>query len=81
MVTLAVNLFKPVDAMASWIAHWLSPLHQRRIGMIMILMSLPLIVLGFFLTKDPQWLLLYQMSAFALLFGGLAAIIAAVPSE
>jgi hypothetical protein len=51
---------------------------QRRIGVIMCLLSLPLFVVGFFVNEP---FLVYQMSAGALLFAGLSTVVAAVPSD
>ena len=55
-----------------------TPKVQRRIGVLMCLLSLPLFVFGFFVDEP---FLVYQMSAGALLFAGLSTVVAAVPSE
>jgi hypothetical protein len=55
-----------------------TPRIQRRIGVVMCLISLPLFAWGFFVNEP---FLVYQMSAGALLFGGLSTVVAAVPSE
>ncbi len=44
----------------------------------MCLLSLPLFIVGFFVNEP---FVVYQMSAAALLFGGLSTVVAAVPSE
>ena len=67
-----------IDWIGDWVAAYCTPLVQRRIGVVMCLISLPLFVFGFFVDEP---FLVYQMSAGALLFGGLSTVVAAVPSE
>ena len=68
--------------MIGWLGDWLAkvctPRVQRKIGVVMCLMSLPLMVYGPF---SGEQILIYEMSAVALLFSGLSTIVAAVPSE
>lgn len=67
-----------LDAIGDWVARGCTPRVQRRIGVVMVLISLPLFVVGFFVNEP---FLVYQMSAMALLFSGLSTVVAAVPSE
>ena len=71
-------MIRLIDRIGDWVASYCTPLVQRRIGVIMCLVSLPLFVFGFFVNEP---FLVYQMSAMALLFGGLSTVVAAVPSE
>src|SRR5215212_8140727 len=72
------GMVRLVDWLGDLVAARCTPRVQRRIGVIMCLLSLPLFIVGFFV-KEP--FLVYQMSAAALLFGGLSTVVAAVPSE
>ncbi len=67
-----------IDRIGDWVADRCDPRMQRRIGVVMCLLALPLFVIGFFVTEP---FLVYQMSAAALLFSGLSTVVAAVPSE
>ena len=67
-----------IDRLGDWVAATCTPLVQRRLGVVMCLVSLPLFVFGFFVDEP---FVVYQMSAGALLFGGLSTVVAAVPSE
>ena len=71
-------MFRTIDWMADKVASGCTPKMQRRIGVVMCLLSLPLFLVGFFVNEP---FLVYQMSAMALLFGGLSTVVAAVPSE
>ena len=71
-------MFRTIDWLADKVASGCTPRMQRRIGVVMCLLSLPLFVFGFFVNEP---FLVYQMSAMALLFGGLSTVVAAVPSE
>ena len=71
-------MFRTIDWMGDKVASGCTPKMQRRIGVMMCLLSLPLFVFGFFVNEP---FLVYQMSAMALLFGGLSTVVAAVPSE
>jgi hypothetical protein len=71
-------MIRLIDRLGDWVACHCTPLIQRRIGVIMCLVSLPLFVFGFFVNEP---FLVYQMSALALLFGGPSTVVAAVPSE
>ncbi|MEO5841969.1 MAG: hypothetical protein ABIQ73_05855 [Acidimicrobiales bacterium] len=71
-------MLRIIDWLGDLVADRCTPQVQRRIGVIMCLISLPLFVAGFFVNEP---FLVYQMSAGALLFAGLSTIVAAVPSE
>lgn len=66
-----------IDWLGDLVASRCTPKVQRRIGVVMCLLSLPLFAIGFFVNEP---FLVYQMSAGALLFGGLSTVVAAVPS-
>lgn len=69
---------KWLDKLGDWVAKHCHPRQQRRIGVVMCITSLPLFIYGFFVDEP---FVIYQMSAAALLFGGLSTVVAAVPSE
>ena len=71
-------MIRMIDRLGDWVALYCTPKVQRRIGVVMCLLSLPLFVFGFFVDEP---FLVYQMSAGALLFGGLSTVVAAVPSQ
>ena len=71
-------VLRVIDWLGDQVARCCTPKMQRRIGVVMCLLSLPLFVGGFFVNEP---FLVYQMSAGALLFGGLSTVVAAVPSE
>ena len=71
-------MIRMIDRLGDWVASYCTPKVQRRIGVMMCLLSLPLFVFGFFVDEP---FLVYQMSAGALLFGGLSTVVAAVPSQ
>jgi hypothetical protein len=71
-------MFRAIDWLGDKVATCCTPKIQRRIGVVMCLLSLPLFLFGFFVNEP---FLVYQMSAGALLFGGLSTVVAAVPSE
>ena len=71
-------MIRVIDWLGDQTARYCTPKVQRRIGVVMCLLSLPLFVGGFFVNEP---FLVYQMSAGALLFGGLSTVVAAVPSE
>lgn len=73
-----MRLIRFIDRLGDWVASYCTPRVQRRIGVLMCLLSLPLFVFGFFVNEP---FLVYQMSAGALLFGGLSTVVAAVPSQ
>jgi hypothetical protein len=66
-----------LDWLGDLVAVRCTPRVQRRIGVIMCLLSLPLFAVGF-VVDEP--FVVYQMSAGALLFAGLSTVVAAVPS-
>jgi hypothetical protein len=72
------SVLRVIDWLADKVATCCTPQMQRRIGVIMCLLSLPLFVFGFFVDEP---FVVYQMSAAALLFAGLSTVVAAVPSE
>lgn len=63
-----------LDAIGDWLRHTFGVQAQLRMGVLMVLASLPLIVHGFF-TSEP--FLVYEMSAFALLFAGIGVVVTA----
>jgi hypothetical protein len=67
-----------LDHIGDWIAEHCPPRAQRRIGVAMMLVSIPLFVYAPF-SGEP--FLIYEMSVGALAFGGLTTIVAALPSE
>ena len=68
----------PLRAIGDWIAQVASPTVQRQLGVLMCLAAVPLMAFGP-LSGEP--ILIYEMSAVALLFAGLSTVVAAVPSE
>ena len=71
-------MLRVIDWLGDQVARCCTPKVQRRIGVVMCLMSLPLFGVGFFVDEP---FVVYQMSAGALLFAGLSTVVAAVPSE
>lgn len=71
-------ILKFIDWVAAKVAKHGSAKNQQRLGVVMCLMSLPLFVVGFFVSEP---FLVYQMSAAALFFTGLDATISSLPSE
>lgn len=69
---------RATDAIGDWIAEKCPPKVQRRIGVWCMLASLPLFVLGFFVNEP---FVVFQMSAGALLVGGVSTIVAALDSS
>jgi hypothetical protein len=63
-----------LDELAAWLRHRLGVQNQLRLGVVMVLASIPLIVWGFW-TEEP--FLVYEMSAVALLFGGVGVVVTA----
>ena len=63
-----------LDGLAAWLRHRLGVQNQLRMGVLMVLGSIPLIVWGFW-TDEP--FLVYQMSAFAMLIGGVGVVVTA----
>ena len=64
-------LWKPIDAIAEWIQNGVDVAIQQRIAVCAILISLPLVIIGPWITLDPAELLIYQMSAWALTISGI----------
>lgn len=64
--------------LGDWIARRCTPAVQRKMGIVMCLMSVPLMIYG---PWSGEQFLIYEMSAVALLFAGLSTVVAAVPSE
>jgi hypothetical protein len=71
-------LLRAIDAVGDWIGDHLTPRVQRRLGVLLIVGSLPLAAYGPF---SGEQLLIYEMSAFAFTATGIATIVGAVPSE
>lgn len=67
-------MWAPLDWLADWLRHTFGVKAQLRMGVLMVLGAVPLIVYGFF--TDEQFLI-YQMSAFALLFAGIGVVVTA----
>lgn len=63
-----------LDGFAEWLRHRLGVQNQLRMGVLMVMGSVPLLLWGFF-TDEP--FLVYQMSAAALLFGGIGVVVTA----
>lgn len=72
-------MIKFLDAVGDWIAARMgAPVVQRRVGVLMLLASVPLFAAGFFVDEP---FLVYQMSAAALFFNGVGTLVAALPTE
>lgn len=67
-------MWRPIDGLAEWLRHTFGVQAQLRMGVLMVLGSIPLLVYGFW-THEP--FLVYQMSAFALLFAGIGVVVTA----
>lgn len=67
-------MWRPIDGVAEWLRHTFGVQAQLRMGVLMVLGSLPLIVYGMW-TDEP--FLVYQMSAAALLFAGIGVVVTA----
>lgn len=67
-----------LDRLGDWVAAWCTPAVQRKLGVLMCLISVPLMAWGPF---SGEQFLIYEMSAGAILFTGISTIVAAVPSE
>lgn len=68
-------IWRPIDWMGKQIHERWRPLFQIRTGVLITLSSVALVLYGIH-TKEP--LLIYEMSAFALVFGGMGIVITAV---
>lgn len=69
-----MNVWRPIDAIGNWLKDSLGAEAQLRFGVLCVLWSLPLMVLGFFVDEP---FLIYQMSATALLLTGIGIVISA----
>lgn len=69
-----MNAWKPVDRIADWLVDELSARAQLRLGVLLVVFSLPFLVYGFW-TEEP--FLVYQMSALALLLTGIGIVVGA----
>ena len=69
-----MSLWRPIDAIADWLRHSFGPQAQLRMGVVMVLASLPLFVYGFY-ANEP--FVVYQMSAAALLVAGIGVVVTA----
>lgn len=67
-------MWRLIDRVGEWLRHTFGVQAQLRMGVMMVLGSLPLIVYGFW-TDEP--FLVYQMSAAALLFAGIGVVVTA----
>lgn len=72
---MKIDIWKPVDAAGYWIATWWTPAKQVRTGVVLTLGSALMFLYLPFSGEPP---VIYIMSAFALLFGGLGIIVTAV---
>ena len=70
-----MNVWKPVDLMGYWLAAQWTPVRQIRTGVLATIAGVILIVVGFFVDEPP---LIYQMSAWTFMFGGLGIVVTAV---
>lgn len=70
-----MNVWRPIDWLARQIYKRWTPIYQMRSGVLMVLVSVVVIGYGAFTSEPP---LIYQMSAFALLFAGLGLLVTAV---
>ena len=69
-----LDMWRLVDGMADWLRNSLGVQAQLRMGVLMVLGSVPLVVYGAW-TSEP--FLVYEMSAAALLFGGIGVVVTA----
>jgi len=67
-------MMKYIDKVGNWLLHSLSAHAQLRMGVILVLLSLPLMVYGPF---SGEQLLIYEMSAFALTMTGIGIVVGA----
>lgn len=70
-----MSLWKPIDWLGYEIAKWWTPQLQVRTGVVMTLVGIVLLPVGPFSGEPP---LIYYMSAFALIVGGMSVLITAV---
>lgn len=70
-----MNIWKYVDIHADWLRRVFTPQRQMRMGVLMIWLAIPLCFFVFWTDEPP---LVYEMSALALLVGGLGFVITAV---
>lgn len=70
-----MNLIKPIDKLGYILATWWTPKLQVRTGTLLTILGVLLIPYGIF-TGEP--LLIYEMSALALVIGGLGVLVTAV---
>lgn len=67
-----MNLWKPIDAIADWIVHELDARAQMRAGVLLALLSLPVLVAGLWSTEP---FMIYEMSALALTLTGIGIVL------
>lgn len=70
-----MNVWKPIDRLGYAIAKWWSPRLQVRTGVMLTLTGLGLVPYVVWSGEPP---VIYEMSALALIFGGLGVIVTAV---
>lgn len=68
-----MNVWRPVDAIAQWILDNFTPRNQLRLGVIMVLIGVAYFAYMPFADEQPA---IYTMSAFALIFAGVATVCA-----
>ena len=69
-----------IDAQADWIRRVFTPVNQTRLGVVMTDLGIVLAVAWWFVARsEPP--LIYEMSAFALVFGGVGVVVTAVLAE
>ena len=68
------KIFKPIDSIAYWLRDGLGAQAQLRIGVLCVLLSVPVLIFGFF-TNEP--FMVYQMSALALTLTGVGIVVGA----
>lgn len=67
----------PVDWLAQWLGRHMTAQNQLRLGILAVMFSIPLAAYGFF-TNEP--LLIFQMSAGALMLSGICIVVTGVQS-
>lgn len=67
-------IVKWIDAIGKWLLEELSAHAQLRMGVILVLLSIPLMIYGPF---SGEQFLIYEMSAFALTLSGVGIVVGA----
>lgn len=75
-----VNAWSPIDTLGSGLRNRLTVKVQMRVGVLCTLLSIPLCLVRFFFFETEP-MIVFEMSAAALLITGICIVIAAAPSE